>query len=92
MEKIYNNLSVENLTKTDWFKKFNVHQKYEISEGLKDNLDISIYAIPEFSWQQMSEIRGGLRNNLDVSCYAKPGFDDFQMEQIREKLLKKSTL
>ena len=52
MEKIYNNLSVENLTKTDWFKRFNVHQQYEISEGLKDNLDISIYAIPEFSWQQ----------------------------------------
>ena len=62
MEKIYNNLSVENLTRTDWFKKFNVHQQYEISEGLKDNLDIFIYAIPEFSWQQMSEIRGGLRN------------------------------
>ena len=82
MEKIYNNLSVENLTRTDWFKKFNVHQKYEISEGLKDNLDISIYAIPEFSWQQMSEIRGGLRNNLDVSYYAKPEFDDYQMEQI----------
>ena len=77
MEKIYNNLSIENLTKTDWFKRFNAHQKYEISEGLKDNLDISIYANPDFTWQQMSEIRFGLKNNLDVSYYAKPEFDDF---------------
>ena len=57
MEKIYNNLSIENLTRTDWFKKFNVHQKYEISEGLKDNLDVSVYANSEYSWKKMKNIR-----------------------------------
>ena len=27
MNKIYNNLSIENLTKTDWFNQFNYWQK-----------------------------------------------------------------
>ena len=29
----------------------------EIKEGLKDNLDVSIYAKPEFSWMKMEQIR-----------------------------------
>ena len=27
MNKIYNNLNIENLTKTDWFNQFNYWQK-----------------------------------------------------------------
>ena len=29
----------------------------QIREGLKDNLDVSKYANPEYNWQQMKEIR-----------------------------------
>ena len=29
----------------------------EIRKGLKDNLDVSIYAKPKISWQKMEEIR-----------------------------------
>ena len=61
MEKIYNNLNIENLTKTDWFNQFNHDQKLEILRGLEDNLDVSIYAKEEFDWEQMQEIRDGLK-------------------------------
>ena len=53
-------------------------------EGLKDNLDVSIYATLDFKSSQMFEIRLGLLNNLDVSIFAKKDFSDFQMFQIRE--------
>ena len=53
MNKIYNNLTVKNLTKTDWFNQFDEHQQEKIIEGLENNLDVSIYAKKEFSWLQM---------------------------------------
>ena len=49
MNKIYNNLNIENLVKTDWINQFDVAQKYVIKEGLKKNLDVSKYAKPEFN-------------------------------------------
>ena len=57
MRKEYNNLTIENLIKTEWFNQFNVRQKDEILEGLLKNLDISIYAKTEFSSYQMNQIR-----------------------------------
>ena len=92
MNKIYNNLSVENLTKTKWFNQFDEYQKQEIRKGLKDNLDVSIYAIPDFNSSQMEEIREGLEANVDVSIYAKKDLPNKKMEEIREELLKESTL
>ena len=83
MNKIYNNLNIENLIKTDWFKQFSISQKQVIKQGLEDNLDIFVYAKKEFNWKQMDEIRLGLKNNVDVSIYAKPEFDYLQMKEIR---------
>ena len=60
MKKIYNNLIIENLIKTDWINQFNKNQKEEIRKGLEDNLDVSIYAKTEFSANQMRQIRLGL--------------------------------
>ena len=57
MNKIYNNLNIENLIKTDWFEQFKLYQKEEILEGLKDNLDVSSYANEKFTAKQMGEIR-----------------------------------
>ena len=59
-KKIYNNLSIDNLRKTEWFNQFNLNEKEEINWGLEDNLDVSIYAKKEFNWKQMSQIRFGL--------------------------------
>lgn len=91
MEKIYNNLSIENLIKTDWINQFDEYQIRAILFGLKGNLDVSIYAKPEFTLQQMYQIRLGLEENLDVSLYANPEIPWIKMEKIREELLRKKT-
>ena len=83
MKKIYNNLSIENLMKTEWFKQFTPPQQEIVRLGLQENLDISWYNKPEYSSLRMNEIRIGLIDNLDVSIYAKKEFTHKQMEQIR---------
>ena len=91
-KKIYNNLSIGNLMKTDWFEQFNLFQKIQIKRGLEDNLNVCFYANREFKAKQMNEIRLGLIDKLDVSIYAKPEYTAQQMEQFRLKLLEESTL
>ena len=85
MNKIYNNLNIYNLIKTDWFEQFDNEQKEEILEGLKNNIDVSIYAKIEFDSFQMNIIRKGLEENLDVSIYANPNISGYEMEEIRKK-------
>ena len=82
-KKIHNNLSIENLMKTDWINQFDEDQKTEIIKGLEEGLDVSIYANPEYSWRQMEEIRKGLKEDLDVSWYANPSISARAMELIR---------
>ena len=61
MNKIYNNLTIDNLMKTEWINQFDVAQKYVINEGLKKNLDVSIYVNPDYNYKQMEQIRLGLK-------------------------------
>lgn len=89
MNEIYNNLNIEDLTKTDSYKDFNKAQKEEIKIGILVGLDIYVYAKTEFNAYQMHQIRLGLEENLDVSIYAKIDFNDFQMSEIRLGLEKK---
>ena len=72
MKKIYNNLSIDNLIKTEWFNWFNEYEQREIIKGLEKNLDVSWYAKQEYSWTQMKQLRKGLEDNLDISWYANP--------------------
>ena len=76
MNKIHNNLTVENLVKTEWINQFNEAQQDQIMLGLENKVDIMKYAKKEFDWIQMAEIREGLEKNLDVSIYAKSEFDE----------------
>ena len=79
MNKIYNNLSVDNLMKTEKFKQLNKKQKKEIvmnSEWFN-----------QFDFPQQQLIRLGLEDNLDVSIYAKKEFDWNKMGQIRAGLI-----
>lgn len=59
--------------------RFDVHQMFLIYYGLKEGLDVSIYAKPEFNYGQIYLIYCGLRKGLDVSIYAKPEFNNDQM-------------
>ena len=89
MNKIYNNLTVDNLIKTEWINQFDELQQKQIRIGLFFDLNVSKYANPRFNEYQMLEIRLGLKNKLDVSQYAKKEFDYIQMEEIRIGLLHK---
>jgi hypothetical protein len=60
----------------------------QIRKGLKDGLDVSIYADPKFNSSQMEEIRWGLEDGIDVSQYADPKYTDSQMDKIRMGLRK----
>ena len=82
-KKIHNNLSIENLMKTDWINQFDEDQQVQIRIGIKSNLDVSMYANPEYSWRQMEEIRKGLKQSLDISWYANPSISAREMELIR---------
>ena len=86
MNKIYNNLSMENLVKTEWFNQFDEEQKEQITLGLNNNVDVFIYAKPDFKWDQMLLIRRGLEKNLDVSIYAKEYFNFYQMTVLKDGL------
>ena len=48
MNKTHNNLTIDNLIKTDWFNQFNESQIIQIRWGLEEHLDVSIYAKSEF--------------------------------------------
>ena len=86
MTKEHNNLNIENLVKTEWFNQFDESQKNEILDGIESNVDVLIYAKPEFYWEQMEQIRLGLEDNIDVLVYAKTEISWREMEQIRKKL------
>lgn len=83
MNKIYNNLNMDNLVKSNWFSLFNKGQQEEIKLGIENNVDIFIYAKKEFDRDQMREIRFGLVEKVDISIYAKSCFDAEQMWFIR---------
>ena len=86
MKKIYNNLSIENLMKTEKFNQFDEYEQEQIKLGILAKVDITRYANKEFLAAQMEQIRLGLKDNLDVSVYAKPEFSYEQMEKIRLEL------
>ena len=81
--KIYNNLNIENLMKTEWINQFDEKQIWQIEMGItRSKVDVSIYAKPKFDWKQMQQIRLGLEAEIDVSLYANSEYRYEQMEQI----------
>ena len=83
MNKIYNNLTIDNLLKSGWLSLFNKSQQEEIKLGIENKVDILVYAKKEFDRDQMREIRFGLVEKVDVSIFAKSCFDAEQMWFIR---------
>ena len=77
--RIYNNLNIENLIKTDSFKQLTIEEKEVL---LKNSQWFN-----QFDFCQQQLIRLGLEDNLDVSIYAKKEFDWNKMGQIRAGLI-----
>ena len=86
MNKIYNNLSIENLIKTEWFNQFNEDQRYWITEGLENKIDVSVYAKPEMPDSIMEEIFYSQISNIDIMPYVNEGYSLFQLIEIKEGL------
>lgn len=62
---------------------FTPEQWREIENGMKRNLDVTVYAKPEYNAGQMKEIRIGLDKGTDVESFLNPDFSDKQMREIR---------
>ena len=70
---LYNNLTIENLIKTEWFNQFNSDQKKQILLGFEENIDVLQYVKPDLHFREMEEIRLKLnRKKLDKDdCFGK---------------------
>ena len=80
MEKIHNNLTIENLIKTEHFK--------QLDKDKKEEMLINSAWFKQFNYSQQREIKAGLENNLDISWYAKHYFNDGKMGVIKVGLMK----
>lgn len=66
---------------------FNYEQLLEIHEGLKNDVDVRLYANPKYHWSRMAIIREALENyGIDVSKYVEAGFTEKEIDEIREGL------
>ena len=87
MEKIHNNLIIDNLMKTEWFNQFDGLQQFEIYKGIKSNVDVFKY----FTWIEMFDIRLCLKaNQTHVLIYFAKIMDFF--DKIQEKIIEKRKL
>ena len=64
-KKVLNNLTIDNLIKTEWFKQFDRNQQEEILLGIKSKVDIFSYAKPENSSLKMQIKRLQLELGID---------------------------
>ena len=67
MSKIHNNLTIENLIKTDWFNQFNKEQQKQILLGLESKVDVLVYAKLEYNSFKMLTERIKLELGVDIS-------------------------
>ena len=59
----------------------------EIRLGLKNKVDVSVYANKKYDNKQMKEIRLGLEANIDVSSYLDPVLNPKTMRKRKNKLI-----
>ena len=64
-KKVLNNLTIDNLIKTEWVNQFNKEQQEEILLGIKSKVDIFSYAKPENSSLKMQIKRLQLELGID---------------------------
>lgn len=66
---------------------FDYEQLLEIHKGLKNDVDVRLYANPKYHWEDMSEIREELEDwGIDISKYVGVGFLDNELYEIKRGL------
>lgn len=68
---------------------FSLDQIKQIELGLKEKLNVSIYAKNKYNHYQMEQLRLGLKSGLNVFYYLDNRFDWEQMKEIRMGLMDK---
>lgn len=58
-------------------------QLQEVELGIRQNLQVQLYAQNCYNWMQMKEIRLGMQAQVDVKWYTNPLYNAEQMHQIR---------
>lgn len=88
-EKIESELSEEELERLlePYQKDYYESQIKEIRCGLRQELQVEVFAKQYYNWKQMRELRLGLFAGLDVSTYGSPLFTAEQMREIRWGLM-----
>lgn len=81
--KLPNNLTNETLIDTYKAQGFNVDQIEVISEGLRQNVDVTVYAYTHFTHKQMRALKDGLLLGFDMQPFAKA---NLSYEQIRNEI------
>src|SRR6266516_5826693 len=68
-----------------YYKNLNIFNKGQlivIARGIKENLDVSIFAKKEYNYKQMSLIRAGLYDKIDINLYLNPNYSENVMKEI----------
>jgi hypothetical protein len=79
---------VDNYTEILANQNFDFLQMGEIKKGIRDGVNVSLYANPEYSCYTMRQIRKGLEQGIDMTNYA--GYDVGIMCEIRKAILEHS--
>lgn len=81
--KLTNNLTKEKLIDAYKAQGFDVDQIEVISEGLRQNTDVTIYAHKHFTYKQMRALKDGSLLGFDMQPFAKA---NLSYEQIRNAI------
>ena len=81
--KLTNNLTNETLIDAYKAQGFDIDQIVVISEGLRQNVDVTVYAHKYFTHKQMRALKDGLLLGFDMRPFAKA---NLSYEQIRNEI------
>lgn len=81
--KLTNSLTNDTLIDVYKVQGFNVDQIVVISEGLRQNADVTVYAHKHFTHKQMRALKDGLLLGFDMQPFAKA---NLSYEQIRNEI------
>lgn len=77
----------------DDFLIFDSFQLEQILLGVKEGLDVSVYANPEYGSKEMAIMREDLKQGIKINLYADPkaeGYKRYKIWGVRKKVLQDS--
>lgn len=68
-------------------RSYDSEQIKQIRQGVKDKIDVKLFANPDYNAEQMKQIRLGVKNGIDYSIYANNSYSAEQMKMLRIEML-----